>query len=271
MRNRKNKKQNKKISNKKDISRKLKKIKIYRYFRFVFILLLLIVNVLFFVYSYKNNFIAKFSHNLKYKFNSNIYKNTCSNIQINGVEKTDITSLSRKIDKFCKNEDTYDLNILEFEIMEDPWIKNILITRSLNDGLKIQIEEYLPFALWKDGDEYYLIDESGTIINIGEREKKLHYNTSMIIIGEEAKSEIYSLFNLLSSNPGLFSKIKVANRIGKRRWDLTLNNGILIKMPEDNLVDAWFKLDKILSIGGSEIDTKIIDLRNDDKVFIESR
>ena len=42
-------------------------------------------------------------------------------------------------------------------------------------------------------------------------------------------------------------------------------------MPEKNVIDAWSKLDKILSIRGSEIDLKVIDLRNDDKIFLEER
>ena len=40
-------------------------------------------------------------------------------------------------------------------------------------------------------------------------------------------------------------------------------------MPEENLMTAWTRLDEILSINGSEIDIKSIDLRNSNKVFIE--
>ena len=40
-------------------------------------------------------------------------------------------------------------------------------------------------------------------------------------------------------------------------------------MPEKNIINAWDKLDKILSINGSEIGIKSIDLRNSDKIFLE--
>ena len=37
------------------------------------------------------------------------------------------------------------------------------------------------------------------------------------------------------------------------------------------MIDAWNNLDKILSIDGVEINVKIIDMRNKDKIFIEEK
>ena len=47
-------------------------------------------------------------------------------------------------------------------------------------------------------------------------------------------------------------------RIGNRRWNLVLDNGIIVQLPEHNMIDAWNNLDKILSIDGVEINVKII-------------
>ena len=142
------------------------------------------------------------------------------------------------------------------------------IKRKLPDTLIINIEEYLPFAIWKTNGDIHLIDEEGKIISISDKEKSKFLHL-IVVAGEDSKNNIDSLFNMLSSNPTLFSRIKSAIFVGKRRWNLELDNGIIIKMPEKNIINAWDKLDKILSINGSEIGIKSIDLRNSDKIFLE--
>lgn len=197
-----------------------------------------------------------------------IYKDICTNIEINGVKMVNIKTIERKVREFCDLENKNDLFILAKSLEIDPWIKNISIKRKLPDTLIINIEEYLPFAIWKTNEGIHLIDEEGKIISISEKEKSKFLHL-IVVAGEDSKNNIYSLFNMLSSNPTLFSRIKSALFIGKRRWNLELDNGIIIKMPEKNIINAWDKLDKILSINGSEIGIKSIDLRNPDKIFLE--
>ena len=197
-----------------------------------------------------------------------IYKNICTDIEINGVKMVNIKTIEIKLREFCDLENKNDLFILAKSLEIDPWIKNISIKRKLPDTLIINIEEYLPFAIWKTNGDIHLIDEEGKIISISEKEKSKFLHL-IVVAGEDSKNNIDSLFNMLSSNPTLFSRIKSAIFVGKRRWNLELDNGIIIKMPEKNIINAWDKLDKILSINGSEIGIKSIDLRNSDKIFLE--
>ena len=95
------------------------------------------------------------------------------------------------------------------------------------------------------------------------------YYNLIFITGDGAKENIYGLFNMLSTKPYLFGRIKSIIRIGNRRWNFELDNGIIIKMPENDIIEAWEKLDKIISIKGSEINIKSIDLRNKDKILLE--
>ena len=197
-----------------------------------------------------------------------IYKDICTDIEINGVKMVNIKTIERKVREFCDLENKNDLFILAKSLEIDPWIKNISIKRKLPDTLIINIEEYLPFAIWKTNGNIHLIDEEGKIISISDKEKSKFLHL-IVVAGEDSKNNIDSLFNMLSSNPTSFSRIKSAIFVGKRRWNLELDNGIIIKMPEKNIINAWDKLDKILSINGSEIGIKSIDLRNSDKIFLE--
>ena len=210
----------------------------------------------------------EFKEKLVLTYSKLIYKNICTDIEINGVKMVNIKTIERKLREFCDLENKNDLFILAKSLEIDPWIKNISIKRKLPDTLIINIEEYLPFAIWKTNEDIHLIDEEGKIISISDKEKSKFLHL-IVVAGEDSKNNIDSLFNMLSSNPTLFSRIKSAIFVGKRRWNLELDNGIIIKMPEKNIINAWDKLDKILSINGSEIGIKSIDLRNSDKIFLE--
>ena len=210
----------------------------------------------------------EFKEKLVLTYSKLIYKDICTDIEINGVKMVNIKTIERKLREFCDLENKNDLFILAKSLEIDPWIKNISIKRKLPDTLIINIEEYLPFAIWKTNGDIHLIDEEGKIISISDKEKSKFLHL-IVVAGEDSKNNIDSLFNMLSSNPTLFSRIKSAIFVGKRRWNLELDNGIIIKMPEKNIINAWDKLDKILSINGSEIGIKSIDLRNSDKIFLE--
>ncbi len=259
-----------KKTNKKNLGLVLFCLKVFKIFKIFFNIFLVFFVVYASIMLHKNNTITKLKNNLALAYSKVIYKNICVNIEINGVERSNVENIREKIYDFCELENKNNIGKLLNEINEDPWIKNISIKRKLPNTLKIEIEEYLPFAILNYDNSLHLIDENGIIIQISEKEKRAYYNL-LIVAGEGSKENIYSLFNLLSSNPNLFSRIKSALRISERRWNLILDNGILIKMPEKNVIDAWSKLDKILSIRGSEIDLKVIDLRNDDKIFLEER
>ncbi len=261
-------KKNKKRITKKNAGLIILLLKFFKVFKIIFTIFILLLAIYFFSFLYKNSVFTKFITDIQLLYSKTLYKNVCVNVEINGVDKASIYNIQDKVYNFCSLEDKNDLNLLLKELKEDPWIKNISIKRTLPNTLEITIDEYLPFAIWKNNNNIQLIDEQGTTINISEREKRGYYRL-LIVMGDGSKENIYSLFNMLSSNPTLFSKIRSAIRVGKRRWNFELDNGTIIKMPENNVLDAWNKLDKILSIKGSEINLKTIDLRNNDRVFLE--
>lgn len=262
-------KRSKKV-NKKNLGLTIFYLRFLKIFRIFFNVFLVIFVVYISIILYKNNSMVKLKNNLALIYSKILYRDICANTEINGIERADIEKIRKKIYSFCELENKNDMGELLNGINDDPWIKSVVIKRKLPNTLKIEISEYLPFAILKYDDTMHLIDENGIIIKIKENEKRAYYNL-LIVAGEGSEENIYSLFNLLSLNPNLFSRIKSALRIGERRWNLVLDNGILIKMPEKNVLEAWSRLDKILSIRGSEIDLEIIDLRNEDKIFLEEK
>jgi len=146
------------------------------------------------------------------------------------------------------------------------WINQIVITRSMPNVLNITITEYEPFALWQDEGKKYVIDKEGNAI---PQESEEEFKNFVILSGKGANIHAKSLFNIFVMDPNLSANVYSATWVGDRRWDIRFENGMLIKLPENNLDKAWKSLIRIYNLPGSNIGLKMIDLRIDDKAYLE--
>lgn len=147
-----------------------------------------------------------------------------------------------------------------------PWVNEITITRNMPDDLNIAITEYQPFAIWQNEGKKYVTDKDGNLIKINDLEEFKHL---VILSGEGANKNARSIFNIFTTNPEVSSNVYSATWIGGRRWDIRLENGLLIKLPESGIGDAWQSLVKIYNLPGATDGLKIIDLRIKDKLYLE--
>ena len=160
--------------NKENIGLVLLYFKIFRIFKFCFIFLVFASIIHFTFLFYKNNTLKKIANSLDLKYSELALGDMCNNIEVSGIERASIEKIQKDIYNFCNSINKNSMKPLLNVIISDPWIKNVAIERKLPDTLKIQIEEYLPFAIWKNGNELYLMDENGKIIEISEREKRTY-------------------------------------------------------------------------------------------------
>ncbi len=194
----------------------------------------------------------------------------------NRAKTSDIENVVYRVAKeFKMRESVKDFNEeyeplikqLIVEIKKDlPWINKIVITRSMPHTINIAVTEYEPFAIWQDEGQKYVTDKDGNIVLVDDIEEFKHL---VILSGKDANIHANSLFNIFAIDPDLSQKIYSATWLGGRRWDIRLDNGLLIKLPEDNISEAWHSLIKIYSMPGSINDLKIIDLRIAGKVYLE--
>ena len=108
------------------------------------------------------------------------------------------------------------------------------------------------------------------MINIKEDEIKL-FNKLLIIVGEPTKDDIYNIYNMLSIYNNITNKIFKIVRINNRRWNLILKNNIVVKLPEEdeNMLLVWKTLDDLLSLKNFEENLLYIDLRVQNKVYLQ--
>jgi cell division protein FtsQ len=145
-------------------------------------------------------------------------------------------------------------------------IRQASIERILPDTIHVTLEERTPVAIWQNKQVLHLIDKDGIVLE-GEDAKK--YKHLMLFVGEGAPIRATELMHMLSSQPELEKQVTAAIRIGDRRWNLRLKNGVNLLLPEEDTEKAWEKLAE-LEKNQSVLEKPIvaIDMRLPERIFI---
>jgi cell division septal protein FtsQ len=149
------------------------------------------------------------------------------------------------------------------------WISKITISRNMPNVLHVTVEEYEPFAIWHSEDKKFIIDKDGNPVPYDEKiVNEEEFKNMIILSGRGANNHAKALFNIFAINPKLSEKIYSATWVGDRRWNIRLDNDLLVKLPEDDIYNAWQQLIRIYDQGKIN-DFRVIDLRINDKIYIE--
>jgi cell division protein FtsQ len=146
------------------------------------------------------------------------------------------------------------------------WVASAAVERRLPDTVAITIVERKPIALWQHSDKFALIDAKGDNLGPVANESA---STLPLIVGGDAPSHASSLLSMLATHPDLAKRVQASNWIGSRRWDLKMDNGVEVKLPEDGVAEALQQLaDAEASSRILERDVAIIDLRLAGKMIV---
>lgn len=137
---------------------------------------------------------------------------------------------------------SFDVNAARERVEEIPWVASVTIRKVYPDTLEVDIVEREPFALWQRNGDVALIDVEGHVLSsyIAPR-----YRNLPVLVGAGAQSEAAEIVALIGEFPTLTEKVRAATLVSGRRWDLTLNNGILVMLPEDDPVPALIQLEAL--------------------------
>ena len=159
-----------------------------------------------------------------------------------------------------------DIESMRERLAALPWVVSAEIERRYPDRLLVTVKEAEPMALWQRNKKLYLVSRAGKVIETADLGK---YSKLLVIVGESAPERAEGLFDLLGQQPKLKERVTAAVFVGKRRWNLRLDNGIDVKLPEENPAAAWSRLANLQKqYGLLEKDVRIIDLRQPDQVVV---
>jgi len=155
-----------------------------------------------------------------------------------------------------------DLEAAKARLEALPWVRSAAVERRLPDGIYIRLVERQPLAVWQHHHKFDLIDQDGAII-AGARPDE--FPALPQIVGDGAPQAASDLVDMLASERDLASHVTASVRIGGRRWNLELDNGIEIALPEDAPGTAWHRLavldrtDRLLEREITEVDMRLGD------------
>lgn len=196
---------------------------------------------------------------------------TLDDILIEGREKTSQRDILKTLNlQRSDNILSLDLQELRRKLETLPWISRADIRRSYFPNiLHITIRERQVASIWQISEKFHPIDTEGNVINAPFKPTK----PILLIVGEQAPEHINELLEIVKKDNDIWPRVKVANYISKRRWNLILDsieNGITIKLPEENVKQAWKKLIKLDRTQGIlKRKLTFIDLRLKDKVIVK--
>ncbi len=161
---------------------------------------------------------------------------------------------------------TFDLAAAQERVAKLPWVARASLRKFYPDTLTVEIEERTPFALWQQDGQVRVIDDTGTEILPLEdaRFAKLPF-----MVGEGANDKAAEFFIEILAEPAIVAQLRAAVFVAGRRWDLHLDNGVTVKLPEKNVREALAQLVKLESQRQLLArDVVVVDLRLPDRITV---
>tara|TARA_Y100001970_G_C14210447_1_gene846563 strand:+ start:1395 stop:2165 length:771 start_codon:yes stop_codon:yes gene_type:complete len=155
------------------------------------------------------------------------------------------------------------------QIKSVDWVREVNLSSDLQNTIEIKILEYQPVGLYNFNESLYFFSNDGKIIT----KSKNNSNIKKFIIFY-GKNSIYHATYLISSLNKFsklnMEKVKKAYYVGNRRWNILLENEILLLLSEKNIEDS---LENYIEIKKNFNDKnlnfiKSIDLRNNNKAIV---
>lgn len=161
-----------------------------------------------------------------------------------------------------------DLQALRADLLELSWVKDARVSRQLPDTLVIDIVERQPHAVLRKADRFALIDETGHELETINRRQA---QGKLIVSGLGAGKQVMTLTHLLEAAPALKPRIREAEWIGNRRWNLTFQTGQVLALPEGDKESAsalvtFARLDGTNRLLGGRVTA--FDMRARDRIYM---
>lgn len=147
-----------------------------------------------------------------------------------------------------------------------PWIGSAAITKIYPDRVKIEIAEKKPFALAQHGQDLAIVDWTGhEIVPFAAT----RFTDLPFVVGAGAASSAADFVDKMELLPELKRRVKAYVRVGDRRWDIRLDNGVTIRLPEKEPIEAAaevMRLDREYRLLSRDIEA--VDMRLEDRVVV---
>lgn len=160
----------------------------------------------------------------------------------------------------------FDAEIARERIASLPWVRGVAVRKVYPDEIEVRVDERAAFAILQQGSNLSLIERNGDVIVPFDGRRHV---TLPLLVGFGAEKGA-DFVEKIARYPELASRVKGYIRVADRRWDLRLENGITIRLPEsgeDAALAEVLLLDRQQGLLSRDI--AAVDLRLDDRVVVQ--
>ena len=164
-----------------------------------------------------------------------------------------------------------DLPAARARILALDWVASVDVVRRYPDAIFVTVVEKRPFALWqtppdaKGETRVAVVERAGGVITTQGVDK---FSKLPKLVGAGAPQAAADLVDAVMSHRAVSARAAAYERVSKRRWNLILNDGVVVQLPETGWQKELDALEHLIVDNGIlERDVTEIDLRSPSQYF----
>jgi cell division protein FtsQ len=123
-----------------------------------------------------------------------------------------------------------DLQSARLRLKKLDWVADADVQRRYPDAISVRLVEKLPFALWKSPQgTVYVVERAGGIIT---SQDVAQFARLPVLLGDAAPADAADLVDAVAQHRAVAARTKAYQRVSQRRWNLILDGGVVVKLPE---------------------------------------
>lgn len=161
---------------------------------------------------------------------------------------------------------SFDVDKARSLLEQQAWVQSANVQKIYPNRVRILVVEREPYAIWQHDGMMDIVDSTGRII--------VPFQGGIVqdlplIVGQGAQSAAKMFIQELSAYPQLYDHVRAFVRVGDRRWDLVLDNGVRVMLPENGALERLASLiesGKVQDLFSRDILS--VDLRLSDRITV---
>lgn len=192
-------------------------------------------------------------------------------LTVEGVDGATIADVRRVLQlELPQSSFDLDLEDMRSKVAALNAVRDARVKVGEGGALVIDITPRVPVAVWRAGSTLKLLDAEGVFAGVIEaRTDRLDLP---LIAGDGAHTHIAEAMTIFQTARPIAERVRGLVRMGERRWDLVLDRGQRILLPENGAVAA---VDRVIALNEAqdllERDVVAVDLRNANRAIVRMK
>ena len=185
-------------------------------------------------------------------------------LNIEGLNITETNELYSDLSIF-KNENifSFDKKNISKKIYSNKFVEKFEIFKIYPSTLNIEIKKTKFLAITKKNNNDYLIGNNGKLINTNNKIFNLPY-----IFGNIDIENFLNFKNIIDESKFQFNKIEKLYYFKSNRWDIKIEDGLVLKFPSDLTISKLNKIFEIIQTKNFDTN-QILDFRQSNMMVID--